>query len=511
MHSAPAFTSAAATGRSIILPSPIEPQPLPSPSSWQPWSSHRFGGNMATSPAPAIPGRPSAPKLDSGAAASRSMAYSFHGKHEPSSAYLYQEEPRSSLGFSRGMDTPRTSVPVNHSSYALPLRSTSSQSPLPREESQPTQSFNRNMETSRATMGTVNDHLGSDSPPGPGRLSFQEAPRSSHVPNTSLESPQAIADRYSDNLSPLGPRSARPFSHREGPRSNYGPSRGTDTLQSTAGVSRALPVPTFDATARFVPYPVTRRVGNHPINRASDRPSNRSSNCLGGRTTRSQTQPKPPSSTGQKVPGTHCMFVNECDTGSQLRKAISHIFGRNKTCTRTIPADVWVHYCRKHYQRCRYKGGVFWSDLQCILVGKQIKRVQEWSDANSRAGNGPVVQSWSLSMRKREKERVQDRLEANRTYDPSSDDEAGADTATLNGTAVPEWLRELCNEEYDTTRIQEIVSQIRVEILDSTLSQIPDIEILPNITTISSNPAPAALSENAGNFHRRTRSAGIDH
>ncbi|KAF7174093.1 hypothetical protein CNMCM6106_008200 [Aspergillus hiratsukae] len=42
-------------------------------------------------------------------------------------------------------------------------------------------------------------------------------------------------------------------------------------------------------------------------------------------------------------------------SGGNPRKLISHIFGRNKTSTKLFPAHVWVHYCRKHYQRARYR------------------------------------------------------------------------------------------------------------------------------------------------------------
>ena len=65
--------------------------------------------------------------------------------------------------------------------------------------------------------------------------------------------------------------------------------------------------------------------------------------------------PSPPSTSAierelqsQKI---HCMHIDNCDTQAPYRKAISHIFGRNKLCTRSIPDFVWVHYCRKHYQR----------------------------------------------------------------------------------------------------------------------------------------------------------------
>ncbi|KAL3468570.1 hypothetical protein BJX64DRAFT_8441 [Aspergillus heterothallicus] len=40
-----------------------------------------------------------------------------------------------------------------------------------------------------------------------------------------------------------------------------------------------------------------------------------------------------------------------------LRKIVSHIFGRNKNATKKIPDEIWVRYCRKHYQRARYRAG----------------------------------------------------------------------------------------------------------------------------------------------------------
>ena len=37
------------------------------------------------------------------------------------------------------------------------------------------------------------------------------------------------------------------------------------------------------------------------------------------------------------------------------RKVISHFFGRNKTCTLKIRNEWWCVYCRKHYQRTKYR------------------------------------------------------------------------------------------------------------------------------------------------------------
>ena len=37
------------------------------------------------------------------------------------------------------------------------------------------------------------------------------------------------------------------------------------------------------------------------------------------------------------------------------REVVSHIFGRNKACPRELPNDLWIYWCRKHYQRLKYR------------------------------------------------------------------------------------------------------------------------------------------------------------
>ncbi|KAI1778281.1 hypothetical protein F4818DRAFT_292592 [Hypoxylon cercidicola] len=227
--------------------------------------------------------------------------------------------------------------------------------------------------------------------------------------------------------------------------------------------------------------------------------------------------------------GICCMFVPNCDTGSQPRKAISHIFGRNKTCTRCIPPEVWVHFCRKHYQRSRYRNAHEWARIQCDLVLIQINQVQRWSDKNREAGKGPIVHNWSLSMRKRELNRVQEKAQRQRSHrnvnDEEEEEEDAQDTATLNGTAVPQWLRDKCGEGYDTPEILEIVRELQDEVATKKLSQIPDIEILPNITTDAADSTvsravlkrkPSHIASNSpgtspsnSNIHRRSQSVGV--
>lgn len=207
------------------------------------------------------------------------------------------------------------------------------------------------------------------------------------------------------------------------------------------------------------------------------------------------------------------MYVDNCDTNSSLRKAISHIFGRNKLCTRMIPAPVWVHYCRKHYQRSRYRNAQEYAKLQAELVQRQVMRIQAWSDNNKATGQGSVVINWSISMRKREQNRVQEKSKKRSLTGESEDEDDCADRAVANGTAVPDWLREKCGEGYSTTDIQEITSRLKENVVNGTLAQIPDIEILPNI---SADPAEDGRSRsvskrrpNTATTHRRAQSVSI--
>lgn len=179
-----------------------------------------------------------------------------------------------------------------------------------------------------------------------------------------------------------------------------------------------------------------------------------------------------------------CMFKEGCDTGSQPRKAVSHIFGRNKMCTRLIPEHIWVRYCRKHYQRSRYREPKNWPRCQCDLVQKQIQRLEEWSAENERRGEGGVVRSWGLAVRKREQKRLDDlalskaRGGRGNTYGGNYED---ADSSAP-ATAVPLWLRNLCGKTYSTLDIRDIFNRVHQELLNSPSPVFPDIEILPHIT-----------------------------
>lgn len=220
-----------------------------------------------------------------------------------------------------------------------------------------------------------------------------------------------------------------------------------------------------------------------------------------------------------------CMFCEDCNTNSPPRKAISHIFGRNKVCTRIIPEHVWVHYCRKHYQRSRYREVDGYSQRQCFLVLWQIRRIHDWSEANKKSGRPLVVKDWTLTLRKREQKRVEAKSKEIAHSETSNVDNSNnnqnpalptalRDNAEMNGTAVPEWLRLKCRDGYTTEEIEALMLRLQEEIETLKLKQIPDLEILPNIPCNSTETArPRQLNKRrpaSSRKHRHSQSLGMN-
>ncbi|KAG5287199.1 ORP1, hypothetical pathogenicity factor [Histoplasma ohiense] len=108
-----------------------------------------------------------------------------------------------------------------------------------------------------------------------------------------------------------------------------------------------------------------------------------------------------------------CQFSGGvCSTESNhYRKVISHIFGRNKKCTVNIPEHVWIYYCRKHYQRARYRTAE-WPFRQCDLAIETIQNMLAWGG----------VESFNLQLRRRETWRTT--IQANESNKDDENDKA---------------------------------------------------------------------------------------
>ena len=89
------------------------------------------------------------------------------------------------------------------------------------------------------------------------------------------------------------------------------------------------------------------------------------------------------------------MAVPTCLANSgDHRKVVSHIFGRNKGRTRALPDHLWIYWCRKHYQRLKYRAEdtESWHTRQLGLVRTQLQTFENWGQ----------VRSWDIDLRKAE-------------------------------------------------------------------------------------------------------------
>ncbi|PTU25225.1 hypothetical protein P175DRAFT_0422955, partial [Aspergillus ochraceoroseus IBT 24754] len=182
-----------------------------------------------------------------------------------------------------------------------------------------------------------------------------------------------------------------------------------------------------------------------------------------------------------------CEFTTPCLTNppnhpTHPRKVISHIFGRNKTATKLFPAHVWIHYCRKHYQRARYRSSQ-WPFTQCELLGDSLARMQAWGG----------VDWFEVCLRRREVMRVfgsaatsmKGREDADDADDDDDEEKKRRKKPLIVPAPVPGWLRlEIAGGEPKSfDQVRELVRLIRqdMERVRDAGGQVrfPDIEILP--------------------------------
>ncbi|KAL4988403.1 hypothetical protein BDW68DRAFT_176843 [Aspergillus falconensis] len=198
------------------------------------------------------------------------------------------------------------------------------------------------------------------------------------------------------------------------------------------------------------------------------------------------------------------------------RKVISHIFGRNKKVTKQIPPWIWVYYCRRHYQRARYRAGSDgreWARIQCERVLDLFEAMRKWG----------MVEGFTVHLRSREVERLVGAVRASSAPARSSNSRRGGRRGRHGGKArggervqsrawtpadedsdenrqpkqetrqerpsvpspVPDWLAswtqrhegEVIAIEQAEALIQRILAHINVVQMEEV--RFPDIEILP--------------------------------
>lgn len=203
-----------------------------------------------------------------------------------------------------------------------------------------------------------------------------------------------------------------------------------------------------------------------------------------------------------------CEFAAPCrmhpsPDGMHYRKVVSHVFGRNKAVTKLFPLGVWVHYCRKHYQRARYRADQ-WPFTQCDLLLESLNRMERWDG----------VESFELILRRREQMRI------GRELDPAATPGASNENASVNQAQgqdnrsqsvlarpqgrkhptaivapVPEWLRQHVGHDKTFAEVRHIIEMVRshmVKLRNTERAQ--QLKDIPKATNAPDNPRRAASS-----------------
>ena len=198
-------------------------------------------------------------------------------------------------------------------------------------------------------------------------------------------------------------------------------------------------------------------------------------------------------------PSSLCQYTSQCNTGSQdYRKVISHIFGRNKKCTTQIPDSCWIIYCRKHYQRTRYRTSKAqvknYFRIQFDNLARQLTRMEKWGG----------VRSWNIGLRKKEREIL--------SAEDSALAQLQATGASIDNETVARVHR--CRERYllpyigDNKTFDDVrrfTRAIEREVERSGATELPGFELLPDIDL---EEHPAGGARNNIKFETTRSSAG---
>lgn len=178
-----------------------------------------------------------------------------------------------------------------------------------------------------------------------------------------------------------------------------------------------------------------------------------------------------------------CIAVPDCVTESYShRKIVSHVFGRNKSSTTQIPDKYFPLYCRKHYQRMKFrcqKMGT-WIGVQIDLIRKALAAMERWGG----------VTSWEIKLRKADQARL---VAETAVLETDSDGENTPGNSSNNGDNPPPSLIRIISQyqgrmkTYDDLRDVLDVIEAYIEPLDKDSFErrtFPGIEFLPDIDPV---------------------------
>ena len=164
-----------------------------------------------------------------------------------------------------------------------------------------------------------------------------------------------------------------------------------------------------------------------------------------------------------------CTFSEGCMLESEDRKVVSHYFGRNKLCTLGVPDHIWAPYCRKHYQRTRYRNVGNYVDIQMDLVKTTLKRMNKWGG----------ITDFEFTLRLQAQKHVDREIEYEKACEEAR--AAGKEPSPVQDATPSEerWLVPYLGKNKSFDEIFSTVEKI-IERVENNLCQPPQFEILPS-------------------------------
>ena len=165
------------------------------------------------------------------------------------------------------------------------------------------------------------------------------------------------------------------------------------------------------------------------------------------------------------------------------RKVISHLFGRNKICTRQIPERFFVICPRKMYQRTRSSAPSEWAFEQLKLLRSQVNEMEEWGQ----------VRSWAIELKASQRQQIK------------QENAESARSATLNRNSQPQQSETRCAERFlvpylgrgkSFGYINGVIDMIEADLKRRAEDErkFPGVEFLPDIDIELYPPRPMNVS-----------------
>ena len=200
--------------------------------------------------------------------------------------------------------------------------------------------------------------------------------------------------------------------------------------------------------------------------------------------------------------GVTCSF-GDCTLKSPFRRTISAFFGRNKKGGRDVPVRIWLHICRKHYQRTKYRDKDKYVNAQCDRIETQFDRLEEWSNATLDANQGPHIDYWTIALGKKEADYHASQKNANgakvkvtqvkgKGKVPAQEEDE--DRPFIKEEAIdeifdeedniwhaPAWLVALQGRRLSFEEIRKVFARLRLETQSIPNRNLPQVEFLPHL------------------------------